>query len=93
MLKTAGRKLYVQAKVESRPRGGAGVNAQATVGSADYSLVRRYQKVLDDGELADAEGLKVGDRVLVSLDIQAPRLASYVAVNDPAPVDSGSDQP
>ncbi len=83
--KTAGRKLYVQAKVESRPRGGAGVNTQATVGSADYSIVRRYEKVLDDGRLTDAKGWKVGDRVLVSLDIQAPRLASYVAVNDPLP--------
>ena len=85
VLKTAGRKLYVQARVESRPRGGAGINQQATVGSEDYSIVRHYQKVLNDGNLADAEGLKVGDRVLVSLDIHAPRLASYVAVNDPLP--------
>ena len=85
VVKTAGRKLYVQAKVESRPRGGAGVNAQATVGSADYSIVRRYEKVLDDGHLTDEKNWKVGDRILVSLDIQAPRGASYVAVNDPLP--------
>ena len=83
--KTTGRKLWVQAKVESRPRGGIAVNTHATVGSADYSVVRAYHKVLDDGTLAAADALKVGDRVLVSLDIQAPRLASYVAVNDPLP--------
>ena len=85
VLKTTGRQIYVQARVESRPRGGAGINRQATVGSEDYSIVRHYQKVLNDGNLADAEDLKVGDRVLVSLDIHAPRLASYVAVNDPLP--------
>ena len=85
VIKDAGRKLYFQAKVESRPRGGIAVNTQAVVGSANYSIVRRYQKVLDDGNLTDADALKVGDRVLVSLDIQAPRLASYVAVNDPLP--------
>ena len=63
------------------------MNAQATNGSAARitASVRRYEKVLDDGRLADAKGWKVGDRVLVSLDIQAPRRASYVAVNDPLP--------
>ena len=41
--------------------------------------------MLDDGKLAEADGLKVGDRVLVSLDIESPAKASYVAVNDPLP--------
>ncbi len=43
--------------------------------------------MLDDGSLADASKgkLKVGDRVLVNLDIQVPGAASYLAVNDPLP--------
>ena len=83
----AKRTLYVQARVESRPRGGAGVNANATVGNGGYVLQRTYRKVQGDGSLVDAAKgkLKVGDRVLVSLDVQVPAEASYVAVNDPLP--------
>ena len=81
------RTLYVQTKVESRPRGGAGTNVAATTGQGGYIIQRSYQKVLNDGSLADpSKGkLKVGDRVLVSLDIQVPATASYLAVNDPLP--------
>ncbi len=83
----ARRTLYVQAQVESRPRGGAGLNAEATTGGGGYGIVRTYQTVLDDGSLVDvAKGkLKVGDRVLVSLNVQVPADASYLAVNDPLP--------
>ena len=83
----AKRTLYVQARVESRPRGGAGVNSAATAGAGGYILQRFYQKVRDDGSLADPakEKLKVGDRVLVNLDLQVPTSATYVAINDPLP--------
>ncbi len=81
------RILYVQTKVDSRPRGGAGANAAATTGQGGYIIQRTYQKVSADGALTDAARgkLKVGDRVLVNLDIQVPAAASYLAVNDPLP--------
>jgi uncharacterized protein YfaS (alpha-2-macroglobulin family) len=50
-----------------------------------YTLTRRYAKLGDDGKLSAAENLIVGDRVLVTLDIQVPRRATYVAVADPLP--------
>ncbi len=83
----AKRTLYVQARVESRPRGGPGLNAAATVGNAGYSVVRTYQKVLSDGSLADVTKgkLAVGDRVLVNLEVEVPAEASYLAINDPLP--------
>ena len=76
--------LYVQAEGESRPRGGV-VGIAPTNGQGGYIIQRRYEKLLDNGIPVKAEELKVGDRVLVSLEIEAPDRASYVAVNDPLP--------
>ena len=78
-------RLYVQTKVESRPRGGVLVNAKPTNGEGGYIIQRQYEKLLDDGTPTTAENLKVGDRVLVTLEIESPDRASYVAVNDPLP--------
>ena len=39
--------------MESRPRGGTGVNAAATTGGGGYIIERTYRKVLDDGSLAE----------------------------------------
>ncbi|MEP6957068.1 MAG: hypothetical protein ABI883_09585 [Chthoniobacterales bacterium] len=50
-----------------------------------YSLARRYAKIGDDGKLSPAENLRVGDRVLVTLDIEARRRATYLALQDPLP--------
>ena len=50
-----------------------------------YSITRRYAKLGDDGKLSGAENLRVGDRVLVTLDIEVPRRATYLAVEDPLP--------
>jgi uncharacterized protein YfaS (alpha-2-macroglobulin family) len=50
-----------------------------------YSIARRYAKIGDDGRLAPADDLRVGDRVLVTLDIEARRRATYVALEDPLP--------
>ena len=77
-------RLYVQTKVESRPRGAA-LSAAPSNGEGGYIIQRRYEKLLDDGMRVPAEDLKVGDRVLVTLQIEAPDRASYVAVNDPLP--------
>src|SRR6478752_5359649 len=50
-----------------------------------YTITRRYAKLGDDGKLSAAENLRVGDRVLVTLDIAVPRRATYLAVSDPLP--------
>jgi len=50
-----------------------------------YSITRRYSKLGDDGRLSAAENLRVGDRVLITLDVQVPRRATYLAVEDPLP--------
>jgi uncharacterized protein YfaS (alpha-2-macroglobulin family) len=50
-----------------------------------YALSRRYAKIGDDGKLSPAENLRVGDRVLVTLDLEARRRATYIALEDPLP--------
>ncbi|CAN5624856.1 hypothetical protein BH18VER1_BH18VER1_11420 [soil metagenome] len=50
-----------------------------------YSLSRRYAKLDDNGHLAPAENLRVGDRVLVTLDVGTSRRATYVALEDRLP--------
>jgi uncharacterized protein YfaS (alpha-2-macroglobulin family) len=50
-----------------------------------YTITRKYAKLGDDGRLAAAENLRVGDRVLVTLNIEVPRRATYLAVEDPLP--------
>ena len=47
--------------------------------------MRRYSKLGDDGKLVAADNLKVGDRVLITLEINVPRRATYLAVEDPLP--------
>ncbi len=50
-----------------------------------YAIARRYAKIADDGILSAADELHVGDRILVTLDIEARRRATYVALEDPLP--------
>jgi uncharacterized protein YfaS (alpha-2-macroglobulin family) len=50
-----------------------------------YTITRRYSRVGDDGKLSAADNLRVGDRVLVTLDIAVSRHATYLAVADPLP--------
>jgi len=50
-----------------------------------YAVSRTYQKVADDGRLAPADNLKVGDRILVTINIKANRAGRLVAIDDPVP--------
>jgi uncharacterized protein YfaS (alpha-2-macroglobulin family) len=50
-----------------------------------YAVSRTYQKVADDGKLESAENLKVGDRILVTINIKANRAGRLVAIDDPVP--------
>jgi len=48
-------------------------------------LARRYARVEDDGRLMPATDLHVGDCILVTLDLQVRRRATFVALEDPLP--------
>lgn len=50
-----------------------------------YAVSRSYRKLTDDGALAEAKDLKVGDRVLVTLRVETPRPGHFVAIDDPLP--------
>lgn len=51
-----------------------------------FAISRRYEKVEIDGRIAPAEDLKVGDLVLVTLDLNLPNeRESYLAIDDALP--------
>jgi len=76
----SGGKVYTEMTAEARPR-----LVEQPQQNRGYTITRRYAKLEDDGKLSAAENLRVGDRVLVTLDIQVPRRATYLAVADPLP--------
>ncbi len=50
-----------------------------------FSVARSYRKLMDDGTLQAASDLRVGDRILVTLRIEAARPGRFVAIDDPLP--------
>ncbi len=51
-----------------------------------FAIQRRYEKVELDGSIAPAENLKVGDLVLVTLDLNLPNeREAYLAIDDALP--------
>ncbi|MEC5125342.1 alpha-2-macroglobulin family protein [Verrucomicrobiales bacterium BCK34] len=51
-----------------------------------FAIKRRYEKVLNDGSIAPAENIQVGDLILISLDVNIPNeRESYIAIDDPLP--------
>lgn len=79
-LSKTGGKVYTEMTAEARPK-----LIEQPRQSRGYTITRRYAKLGDDGKLSAAENLRVGDRVLVTLDITVPRRATYLAVADPLP--------
>jgi alpha-2-macroglobulin len=75
-----GGKVYTETTAEALPK-----LIEQPAQNRGYTIVRRYTKLGDDGKLSAAENLRVGDRVLVTLDITVPRRATYLAVVDPLP--------
>ncbi|MEI9893343.1 MAG: alpha-2-macroglobulin family protein [Chthoniobacter sp.] len=75
-----GKMVYAEVVVESRP--GNIVQPQQDQG---YAIQRSYAKVEDDGTLSDLKEPRVGDRVLVTLNVEVRRPANYVVVDDPLP--------
>ena len=75
-----GGKVYSEVTAEARPK-----LIEQPRQNRGYTITRRYAKLEDDGKLTGAENLRVGDRVLITLDIAVPRRATYLAVADPLP--------
>jgi uncharacterized protein YfaS (alpha-2-macroglobulin family) len=75
-----GKNLFAEIVVESRPKG-------ITQPRQDqgYSIQRTYAKVEDDGTLSELRETRVGDRVLVTLNVQVRSRANYIVVDDPLP--------
>ncbi len=73
-------RVYAEVEIESRPRTLAAVRQDQ-----GYAISRTYTKVEDDGTLAELKEPRVGDRVLVTLNLEVRRRASYVVVDDPLP--------
>jgi uncharacterized protein YfaS (alpha-2-macroglobulin family) len=79
-LNKTGGTIYAETTAEARPR-----LLEQPQQDRGYTIARRYAKLGDDGRLSAPENLRVGDRVLVTLDIAVPRRATYLAVADPLP--------
>jgi alpha-2-macroglobulin len=50
-----------------------------------FGVTRTIRKIAPDGSLGAAENLRVGDRVLVTLELENSQPASFVALVDPLP--------
>ncbi len=50
-----------------------------------FAVSRSYRKIAADGSLQPAEDLRVGDRVVVTIRVEAERPTFFVAVDDPLP--------
>jgi len=80
LLTKTGGKVYSEVTAEARPK-----LIEQPRQNRGYTITRHYAKLSDDGKLGAAENLRVGDRVLITLDIAVPRRATYLAVVDPLP--------
>ena len=73
-------RLFTQLKIETRsavmetPRQNSG-----------FAVLRSYNRVMDDGAVAELKEARVGDLIRVTLEIEASQPAHYVAVDDPLP--------
>ena len=76
----SGGQIFSEVTVEARPK-----LIERPRQDRGYSITRKYSKLGDDGRLSAAENLRVGDRVLVTLDVDVRRRATYLAVEDPLP--------
>ncbi|MES2595064.1 MAG: alpha-2-macroglobulin family protein [Verrucomicrobiota bacterium] len=76
----AGRELFSRIDARSHPQ-----NREFKGENKGYAIERTYEKVLPDGSVAEAEDLRVGDMVVISLTIDIGGGDRYLAINDPLP--------
>src|SRR5450432_109048 len=74
------RELFTQVRLEARPR--VALQPRQDRG---FLIQRAYNKINDDGSLADTSALRVGDRILVTLRFEVRAPAHYVVVDDALP--------
>jgi uncharacterized protein YfaS (alpha-2-macroglobulin family) len=79
LAKTGGQ-VYTEVSVNARSK-----LAEQPRQEQGYSLTRRYAKLDDQGHLSAADKLQVGDRVLITLDVETRRRATYIALEDRLP--------
>lgn len=72
--------LYTQVRIAARSPA-----IQQPRQDRGFSVRRTYQRLNERDELTTLDGLRVGDRVVVTLDLEAREAARYVAVDDPLP--------
>lgn len=72
------------AEVAVAARRPAGTRTPAAV-DRGFGLRRRHERLDADNRPGPATGLRVGDRVLVTLEVDAPEDADWVAIEDPLP--------
>jgi alpha-2-macroglobulin len=73
-------RLYTSVLLEARPR-----ETRLPRHDHGFSIQRRYERLDDNDQPADLNGLRVGDRVLVTLDLGVHESARFVAVDDALP--------
>jgi alpha-2-macroglobulin len=76
-----GSPVYASMRIAARPP--LGPTEKTNEG---FTIDRQYQKVEIDGSIVAAENLKVGDLILVTLDLNIPlERETYLAIDDPLP--------
>lgn len=73
--------VYVSMTVETRPE-----LIPIEPENNGFAIKRTYEKVENDGSISAAENLRVGDLILVTLDVNIPAAReTYLAIDDPLP--------
>lgn len=80
LMNPSGKRLYTSLTLEARPP-----LARQPRQDHGFSLTRLYQRLDDEGHPQSLAGLRVGDRVLVTLRLSAREPARYVAIDDALP--------
>jgi len=74
------RNLFFHVELRSRPK-----EMPRQRSDRGLTITRTYQRVLNDGSLANADRLQIGDMVAVTLDVTTDKAGEYFVIDDPLP--------
>ncbi len=80
LVKASTNRLYSTIFIEARPQ-----ETPQPRQDRGFSLQRRYDRLDDDNQPQGTDGLQVGDRVLVTLQLSVRERAHYMVIDDPLP--------